>query len=165
MTVYFSPNDRPFLDRSSTFARPSTLQVRIVHFHPFGPDSWSPTFFTNIDVTLLLDRPLSSLMAVQFSSFRPSIFFIKSSIFSLLDRPHRAFLTVDFYPSWPSSVLTLDRPVLCFRAVHYLMSRSFTFADRPLSVVWTVQFKPPWPSTLDWTPFIKNHFYWKIIVE
>ena len=124
MTVQFG-------SRPSTFAWPSTL--RTVHCHPFGPSTSDQTLgHQHLDVTLLLDRPLLSLMAVQFSFFRPFIF--------SLNCPLSVFLTVDFYPPWPYSVLTLNRQVLSFRSlsrtVHFQSfgSSSLSLLDRPF---WT----------------------------
>ena len=169
MTVYFSPwaitvhfgsEDRPLSSWTVHFgSNDSPVWLKTVHFRTtvyfknrtlspfwtvhFGPDSWSPTFFINIDVTLLLDRPLSSLMAVKLSFFSP-LFLIKPSTFTLLD----------FHPSWARVM-----------AVQYSSFRtsSFILSDRPLFDFKTVFFRGP--STLDLIPFFKNHFYWEIIVK
>ena len=115
----------------------------------------SPYLVTNI---LHQHRCNPSFGPSTFISYGRPFFFIKSSTFSLLDRPLRAFLTVYFYPSWPFSVFTLDRPVFEPSAI--------SCQDRSLSrTVHFQSFGPSSLSLLDRSHWTGPHLLKNIFIE
>ena len=145
-TVHYRPGPSTLAQMTVRFgSRPSTFGQTVhfratVHFkdRPLLP-FWTRLLFTNIDVTLLLDRCNPS-----FHPLWPSIFLFRPSIFSL-NRPLSVFWTVHIETFCPSTSSLFDRRLLSLMTVQcsYFRPSSFILSGRQFFDVKIVHFRGP----------------------